>query len=322
MPKLILGALAVLTLGASALSAQARSGMAVVNGVRLNYIDYGGRGTGLVFLPGLGDSPHAYDDIAPAFTGGLHVVSYARRAHGSSQARPPYDMVTMGEDLHQLLVRRGIQRAVLVGWSMGGLEAAELAVRHPGMVAGVVFLDSYDLSDPQYRAVIAKYPTSFDASPAARASPAAFRSWWKANSAPDVPWSRAMHAEVDDLYERLPGGAVRLHVSDSLEAIFIRELMAYHADYAAIKAPVLAFWARPYAAGVGGQMPDSRRAKVERWMTTELIPWQDSTHARFVRALPHARIVLLDHTTHSALPFQRRDVITAELKNFLETLPR
>lgn len=42
-----------------------RSLFAHVNGVNLNYLDWGGRGTTMLFLAGWGDSAHIFDDLAP-----------------------------------------------------------------------------------------------------------------------------------------------------------------------------------------------------------------------------------------------------------------
>jgi pimeloyl-ACP methyl ester carboxylesterase len=292
---------------------------AQVNGVRLQYLDWGGKGTGLVFLAGLGDSPHAYDEIAPDFASRYRVIAVARRGHGGSDARPPYDVPTMSADVARLLDTLGIRRAVLVGWSMGGLEAADYAVRHPERVAGVVLLDSYDLSGSDYAAIISHYPTSYDPDPSARASADAFRRWWKRTSAPEVPWSPAMRGEVNDLFTTAADGSVRPKVADSLEARFMTGLMAFHPQYARIRAPVLAFQARPdprtfAEAGI----PDSVRRRIDQWVSDELLPWQDSSHARFRRTMPAARIVFLDRTRHSALPFQARDRIVAEMEKWLK----
>lgn len=292
---------------------------AEVDGTRIQYLDWGGTGPGIAFLAGLGDSPHAYDEIAPCFTGRHHVIAIARRGHGGSEAHPPFDVATGAADLAAVLDQAGIRRTVLVGWSMGGDEAADFAVRWPERTAGVVLLDSYDLSAPEYAAMLAHYPASFDTDTSALASPDAFRRWWKRTAAPDVPWSPAMHGEVNDLFVTLPDGQVRPTLSDSLQMTFIRALMAFHPRYAEIRAPVLAFQARPGPrTALERTMPDSIERKIDRWVTEEMLPWQDSAHARFHRALPDARIVFLDRTRHSALPFQRRDVIVSEMRRFLE----
>ncbi len=294
-----------------------------VDGVRIQYLDWGGNGsgTGVAFLAGLGDSPHAYDEIAPCFTDRFHVIAIARRGHGGSEAHPPFDVATGASDLAAVLDQAGVRRAVLVGWSMGGDEAADFAVRWPERVAGVVFLDSYDLSGPDYASMLAHYPASFDTDTSALASPDAFRRWWKRTAAPDVPWSPAMRGEVNDLFVTLPDGRVRPTLSDSLQVTFIRALMAFHPEYAKIRAPVLAFQARPGPrTALERTMSDSIERKIDRWTRDELLPWQDSSHARFRRALPDARIVFLDRTRHSALPFQARDAIVSDLGAFLNSL--
>jgi pimeloyl-ACP methyl ester carboxylesterase len=293
-----------------------------VAGTRIQYLDWGGTGTGIAFLAGLGDSPHAYDEIAPCFTNRFHVIAIARRGHGSSEAHPPFDVATGASDLAAVLDQAGIRRAVLVGWSMGGDEAADFAVRWPDRVAGVVFLDSYDLSGPDYAAMLSHYPASFATDTSALAGPDAFRRWWKRTAAPDVPWSPAMRGEVNDLFVTLPNGRVRPTLSDSLQMTFIRALMTFHPEYAKIRAPVLAFQARPGPRSpLERTMPDSVEREIDRWVREELLPWQDSSHARFRRALPEARIVFLDRTRHSALPFQARDASVSNMRRFLDSLP-
>ena len=44
----------------------------VVNGVRLEYLDWGGNGPPLVFLAGLGSTAHIFNDLAPEFTSRYH----------------------------------------------------------------------------------------------------------------------------------------------------------------------------------------------------------------------------------------------------------
>ena len=55
------------------------TGMVTVEAnVRLHYLDFGGRGPTLLFLPGLGNTAHAFDDFAPRFTDRYHVVALTR----------------------------------------------------------------------------------------------------------------------------------------------------------------------------------------------------------------------------------------------------
>src|SRR5713226_1406607 len=45
-----------------------KSGFVTANGIRLHYLDWGGSGPPLILIHGLGQSPHFFDDLAPAFT--------------------------------------------------------------------------------------------------------------------------------------------------------------------------------------------------------------------------------------------------------------
>jgi pimeloyl-ACP methyl ester carboxylesterase len=72
---------------------------------------------------------------------GHRVVTYDARGHGaSSGAEDPdaYDYDDLVEDLRAVMDDRGIDRAVLVGASMGAHTAVRMALDHPERVAGLV----------------------------------------------------------------------------------------------------------------------------------------------------------------------------------------
>jgi pimeloyl-ACP methyl ester carboxylesterase len=72
---------------------------------------------------------------------GHRVVTYDARAHGASTgAEDPdaYDYDDLVEDLRAVMDDRGIDRAVLVGASMGAHTAVRMALDHPERVAGLV----------------------------------------------------------------------------------------------------------------------------------------------------------------------------------------
>ncbi len=109
-----------------------------------------------------------FDDLAPAFTDRFHVIAYARRGHGRSEAKPPYDTATLTEDLRGLMDALGISKASLVGWSLGGNEITAMAALHPDRVAGLVYLDAaYDWADPDYKAAFQALPRTLFDTPAA-----------------------------------------------------------------------------------------------------------------------------------------------------------
>jgi alpha-beta hydrolase superfamily lysophospholipase len=96
-----------------------KSAFARVNGVSLNYLDWGGDGPALVMMHGIGDDPHVFDDLASLLHDRFRIIAYARRGHGLSDAPPgPYDAATLAEDFrHRSTTCIRHERARLVdGW--------------------------------------------------------------------------------------------------------------------------------------------------------------------------------------------------------------
>ena len=95
-----------------------------LDGMHLNYLDWGGIGPALVMIHGLGGNPHIFDELAPLLRDHLHVLAYASRGHGDSDApaKGPYDLKALVGDLVRLLDHLRIERANLLGWSTGGNE--------------------------------------------------------------------------------------------------------------------------------------------------------------------------------------------------------
>ena len=178
-----------------------KSAFAHVNGVKLNYLDWGGDGPPLVMIHGIGDDPHVFDDLASLLRDRFRIVAYARRGHGLSESIGPYDGNTLVEDLKQLLDHLGIQRARMIGWSMGGNEMTAFAGRYPERVERIVYLESgYDWSTPFFfkafeTTLAANNPTATD-----MASLDAVRIWyrraWLGNN---VTWSVGLEAYLRDL---------------------------------------------------------------------------------------------------------------------------
>jgi len=71
---------------------------------------------------------HQMDPLARAF----HVMAYDARGHGvSGNPGSSYEVTDLADDLVRLMDEIGIERASVVGLSMGGMMAQWLAARHP-----------------------------------------------------------------------------------------------------------------------------------------------------------------------------------------------
>lgn len=117
----------------------------VAEGVRLEYLDWGGSGEPLVFLAGLGNTAHIYDGLAPRLTDHHRVVGLTRRGFGGSdRSATGYDTQTLVADLAVALDQLGLERVTLVGHSIAGAEVHAFAAAHPERVRRVIFLESAD----------------------------------------------------------------------------------------------------------------------------------------------------------------------------------
>jgi pimeloyl-ACP methyl ester carboxylesterase len=117
-------------------------------GVSLEVLDWGGRGRPLVFLAGLGNTAHVFDNFAPQFTDRFHVVGITRRGFGASAgAPPPNSLDTLVVDLAAALDSLGLGKVVLVGHSIAGEEMTRFGELHGARCAALVYLDAaYDRS--------------------------------------------------------------------------------------------------------------------------------------------------------------------------------
>jgi non-heme chloroperoxidase len=120
----------------------------VAPGVTLEVLDWGGRGEAMVFLAGLGNTAHVFDDFAPRFTDRFHVLGITRRGFGASAGSPPpSDLDTLVADITAVLDTLGIDHVVLVGHSIAGEEMTRFAELHASRCAGLVYFDAaYDRS--------------------------------------------------------------------------------------------------------------------------------------------------------------------------------
>ena len=120
-----------------------------LGGVRFHYLDWGGYGDPLLLLAGLGCTGHVFAELAPHLSDRFRVLALTRRGHGlTDQVRSGHALADAAEDARGLLDALGIQRAHIVGHSMGGGEVSALAARHPARVARIVYLDgAYDWAD-------------------------------------------------------------------------------------------------------------------------------------------------------------------------------
>jgi proline iminopeptidase len=96
----------------------------------------------ILLLHGHPGNADCMEVFAEAVAGMHPCVAPDLRGYGRSQVRDPFEMSAHLEDLQELLDRLGWRECLLLGWSLGGILALELALRLPGRVKGLVLVAS------------------------------------------------------------------------------------------------------------------------------------------------------------------------------------
>ena len=101
--------------------------------------DRRGNGAPLLLIHGLGYARWGWEPVLPELAEQFDVILFDNRGIGESDAPPgPYTVAEMAADAVQVLDEAGVARAHVVGTSLGGMIAQELALAHPERVDRLV----------------------------------------------------------------------------------------------------------------------------------------------------------------------------------------
>jgi non-heme chloroperoxidase len=274
--------------------------------VRLEVLDWGGSGPPLVFLSGLQDVAHGFDDLAPEFTNDYHVLAITRRGYGAS-SQPPggYDLAGRVADLRAVLDSLGLQRVALVGHSIAGDELTAFAGAYPARVTSLVYLDAaYDHSDLQQ--MLGQFPAPPPMQARDSASPRAVQAYLQRVYGMHIP-----EAQLRSIARYDSSGHLLADVTPpTIDSLIMAG--CGHPNYGAVRAPALVIYAvvdsvgqvfRFYSALDPPHRDAARRftAALQRWAATE--------RARVRRQLASAQVVELHGANHYVFDSHRTEVI-------------
>jgi pimeloyl-ACP methyl ester carboxylesterase len=112
------------------------------------YYEEHGTGDPLLLIMGLAADSTAWMFQVPEFSQHYRTIVFDNRGVGRSAKPPgPYTIHEMADDAAGLLDVLHVARAHVVGVSMGGMIAQELALRHPERVHGLVLACTYPEPD-------------------------------------------------------------------------------------------------------------------------------------------------------------------------------
>jgi pimeloyl-ACP methyl ester carboxylesterase len=135
--------LTILLILCASLSADVEGRFVRVGDIRLQYVDWGGNGEALLFIPGGCDTAFVFGDVAERLAGRFRVLGLTARGCGASD-RPAsgYDMANQVEDILGFLDALGIRQITLIGHSSGGGKITQFAHSHPERVRRLIYLDT------------------------------------------------------------------------------------------------------------------------------------------------------------------------------------
>jgi pimeloyl-ACP methyl ester carboxylesterase len=126
------------------------TGMVPVDDTALAVTDTGGPGTPVVYLNGQFATQGYWRRVIAELGTGWRHITYDERARGKSRRSADYSFEVVVQDVDAVLAARGVDRALLVGWSYGAFAAAHWASRNPDRTVGAVLVDGafpYDWLD-------------------------------------------------------------------------------------------------------------------------------------------------------------------------------
>jgi pimeloyl-ACP methyl ester carboxylesterase len=104
------------------------------------YTQIQGKGYPMLALhghPGSGSSLSVFTDY---YSQRFRTIAPDLRGYGKTPAPGKFEILDHLEDLVALLDRQGIERTLVLGWSLGGIFAMELALRYPERVSGLILV--------------------------------------------------------------------------------------------------------------------------------------------------------------------------------------
>ena len=147
-----------------------------------------GEGPPVVLIHGFGLNRAIWQWQLPALTPHFSVLTYDLLGHGESA--PPAgtpDLAMFAGQLLRLMDGRGIERAAVVGFSLGGMIARRFALDHPDRLSALAILHSpHDRSPAEREAVRARVRQTEEHGPVANVEPALER-WFTRRFRAEAP---------------------------------------------------------------------------------------------------------------------------------------
>ena len=288
-------------------AASPRSGLVVVAGVRLHYLDWGGNGESVVLVPGGCETPYVFGDLAPLLVAHSRVVGLTPRGCGRSGPAPDgYDLDRQIKELIGFLDALGIRRATFAGHSTGGGKVIRLARLFPSRVNRIVAFDIV------YSGVPDGFEAKMEAAIASKASPdgkvsleshrLAFQAWELG------AWSAALERDFQEQTEILTDGSLRYRERPAeWQKAFVEDMQAGRYFETSISYPALLFVARDLDVERVRRFSADQQREL-RPIAEAVVRARRRQIASYQRNGSHVQVVMMPRTSHYPFIDRTREV--------------
>jgi pimeloyl-ACP methyl ester carboxylesterase len=273
-----------------------------VNGIRLHYLDWGGEGETLIFLTAMGCSAHLFDKFAPRFAGKFRVLALTRRGQGESDyPESGYDVDTLTDDILIFLNALNIDKVILAGHSMAGMELSHFAVTYPEKVTKLIYLDAaYDRRD--LSAIRASDPLKDIQPPNMKKEYSSIEEYiaFVKSVRPDLEkiwdemWDEVVCYDLtkvsNDKYVEKDTSAIGKAMFDTIDT--------YAPEDSQIKIPILSFFCLFGEPDLPNYLTDEQKSLGIEFLKQTYQPWQTRAISKFRDDVPQANIIVIPKGHH------------------------
>ena len=291
-----------------------------VNGIRLHYLDWGGKGETLIFLTGMGCSAHLFDRIAPRFTDRFRVLALTRRGQGESDyPETGYDADTLIDDILDFMDALHVEKAILAGHSLAGLELSHLAVTYPERVTKLIYFDAaVDRRD--IKIIIENDPLKDVEPPALKKEFTSVEEYihFIKEVRPDLAriWDESWDQSI--LYELEENAEGRFIEKDTkaIAKAMMETTYTYEPEDSRIKIPVLSFFALTEDPGFPDYLTEEQKHAALNYWKNNWIAWKNANIRTFRANVPQARVIEIPEGHHYCF-MAHEDLVYGEMRKFL-----
>ena len=131
--------------------------------MKINYMYFGQGDETIVFIHGLSDDINYWSGLSEHLKNRYKILLYDIRGHGKSEFEE-FNIEVLVEDLYGLLLKENIEKASLVGFSLGGNIALDFTIRYPEIVEKLVLMASFSEFDEQLESKFIEFRNALNVS--------------------------------------------------------------------------------------------------------------------------------------------------------------